>query len=118
MIRVDARSGPEIRAALKDCAEIVAMDARQRAPRSAVPRGGHMADTIKAATSGPRAVVRVDRKRVSPKYPGGYAYPRRLEFEGGGVRAFIGPALQAKRGEVADRFGVMLDHLASTYGED
>lgn len=117
MIKLEARSGPEIREALRDCAEIVASAARERAPRSAVPRGPHMADTIKATTSGPSAVVRVDRRRVSRGYPAGYPYPRRLEYEAGGARAFLGPALNDNRERVFDRVGVMLDHLAETYGE-
>lgn len=106
--RIDPALVKGVRVALKEAAEVVAVETRRRAPaRSGATRG-----SVRAFTSGNRAGVRVNARRVSQRYPGGYPYPRRLEFENGGARAFVGPALEAKRREVIDRLEGGLDDVA------
>lgn len=53
---------------LKEAAQIVADEAKVRAPRSAKPRGEHMADTIVAYGSSGVAQVRVNATRMTNNY--------------------------------------------------
>lgn len=109
--RIDPALVKGVRVALKEAADVVAVETRRRAPaRSGVTRG-----SVRSFTSGNRAGVRVNARRVSPAYPGGYPYPRRFEFENGGRRAFVGPSLEAKRREVVDRLEGGLDDVAQIW---
>ncbi|WP_217923778.1 HK97 gp10 family phage protein [Miltoncostaea oceani] len=106
--RIDPALLQGVRVALKEAAELVAGEARRRAP----VRSGRTRTSIRSFTSGNRAGVRANARRVSARYPGGYPYPRRLEFENGGRRAFIGPALEAKRRDVVERLDDALGDVA------
>jgi hypothetical protein len=44
-------------------------------------------------------------------YPGGYAYPRRLEYGGGGARAFMRPAAEKMAPVITVMVDEMLDRL-------
>jgi len=128
--RIDPVLVKGVRVALKESAEIVADETRRRAP----VRSGKLKGTVRSFTSGNKAGVRVNARRVSRGYPGGYPYPRRIEFEGGragtmtnaltgrlvggttaGPRAFIAPALEAKRGEVVRRLEEVIDDVAGVW---
>lgn len=109
--KIDQQLAKGLRDGLKDAAQIVAYEARRRAP----VRSGATAASTRAFASGNRAGVRVLARRVSPAYPGGYPYPRRLEFENGGRRSFVAPALEAKRGEVVRRLGYVIDDIGETW---
>ena len=109
--RIDPVLVKGVRVALKESAEIVAAEARRRAP----VRSGATRASVRSFTSGNRAGVRVNARRRSAAYPGGYPYPKRLEFEGGGARAFVGPALEAKRREVVERMADGLDDVARVW---
>jgi len=109
--RIDPVLVKGVRVALKDAAEIVADEARRRAPvRSGLTKG-----SVRSFTSGNKAGVRVNARRVSRGYPAGYPYPKRIEFEGGGRRAFVGPALEAKRGEVVRRLEEVIDDVSGVW---
>jgi hypothetical protein len=108
---------------LRKAAEPVAEEARRRAPRgrSPIPRGRRprkrLVDTIRPFARGNVAGVRADVVA-----PGGYPYPRRIEYEGSGgnrsgtgPRAFMGPALEAKRDEVMREVARVLDDLADDW---
>ncbi len=109
---IDAELPKEVRRTLKAGAEIVAVEARGR---SAV-RSGMQRRSIRAFARGRVAGVRATAKRRSARYPSGYNYPARNEFQSG-RRAFLRPALEAKAGEVERRVGRMLDDLADRYWE-
>lgn len=98
----------ELRRGLKDGAEIVAAEARNR---SSV-RSGMQRRSIRSFARGRSAGVRVTAKRRSAAYPSGYPYPRKNEYQ---RRAFVRPALQAKAPAVADRVGEGLDRLAARH---
>lgn len=100
-----------VREAIKDASQIVAYEAQRR---SAVSSGAQRAST-RAFASGNRGGVRVMARRVSRSYPSGYPYPRRNEFEGAGRRAFVAPALEAKKDEVVRRLGFVLDDVAEIW---
>jgi hypothetical protein len=110
--RIDPELAKGVREGLRDSAQIVAYEAQRRAP----VRTGKMRASIKGAASGNRAVVRVTARRASKKYPGGYPYPRRIEYGQGG-EPFIGPALEATRPEVERRMGYVLDDVAEIWGD-
>ncbi|MEW6582734.1 MAG: hypothetical protein AB1416_08240, partial [Actinomycetota bacterium] len=59
--------------------------------------------------------VRVSARRRSPRWPGGYPYPARIEYGGGGVRAFLHPAIAAKEQEVRRHMEGVLDHIADEW---
>lgn len=110
--RIDPALAKGVREGLKDAAQIVAYEAQRRAPIAS----GRTRASVRAFASGNRAGVRVNARKVSRSYPGGYPYPRRLEFEGGGRRAFVAPAMEAKRDEVIRRVGFVLDDVAEIWG--
>lgn len=127
--RIDRAAGqptllPGYRAAIKEAAEPVAVEARKRAPRSPLPLGTgrsprkRLADSITINVSGADALIRAGGTRRSPSYPGGYRFPRRLEYEAGGRRAFLAPALEAKADEVREAMGGVLDALESEWGSN
>lgn len=109
--RIDPQLAKGVREGLKDGAQIVANEARQRAP----VRTGSLVASVRAFASGNRAGVRVNARRPSRKYPAGYPYPRRIEFEGGGARAFVRPALAARADDVRRRIGYVIDDIGETW---
>lgn len=115
--RIDPVLTDGLRAGLKDAGKIVADEGERRAPRSHQARGRHMADTIRVRVSGVKVRVVVNAKRRSPAYPAGFNYPGRIEFEGGGRRAFLQPALEAKHDQVVERLGQVLDDVADTFDQ-
>lgn len=117
--RMDPALNAGVREALKDASQIVAYEVKRRAPRGP---SGRLHDSVRAFTSGNRAGVRVTAVKVSPAYPSGYPYPRRIEFEGSGgnragsgARAFVRPAFDAKRDDVVRRFEYVLDDIAEIW---
>ncbi len=109
--KIDPVLNKGLREGLKDAAQIVAYEAQRRAP----VRSGATRASVRAFATGNRAGVRVLARRASRAYPAGYPYPRRLEYEGGGRRAFVGPALEAKRDEVVRRLEYALDDVAEIW---
>lgn len=107
--RIDAELPKGVTKALKASAEIVATEARIRAP---VGPSGRLKGSIRSFTRGDRAGVRVNAKRRSPRYPGGYPYPRRIEFQ---LRPFLHPALVAKQRQVAERMERVIDDVADIW---
>jgi len=95
---------------LKGAAEIVAEEARNRAP----VRSGTLKSKIRARVSGDRAMVVALARNPRDKYP----YPRRLEYEPPPRgRPFLGPALEAKREEVAREMEKVLDSIEKAWGK-
>lgn len=91
---IDAGLPDAMRTAVYTAAKIIATEAHRRAPK----KTGRMAASIHAALEGNDGVVIVDAVAHSRKYPGGYAYPRRIEFQ----EPFVAPAVTAKAAEVGE----------------
>lgn len=99
-----------LRADLKDAAQVVATRAIDIAEEKGLVRSGDMVRRI-----APFALVRGAGVRSSSRHRG-YAYPRRLEFEGRdgdeyGPRASLLPALDQERDAVYEKAEALLDLL-------
>ncbi len=65
---------------------------------------------------GDSAVLRAGGLNRSKRYPQGYRFPRRLEYEEASRgRPFLNPALEAKRGEVVEAMTRVLDEMATKW---
>lgn len=109
--QIDPKLTVGITVALRDAAQIVATAARRRAPK----RSGRMAVSTRPYARGLEAGVRTTATRVSPAYPAGYPYPKRIEFENGGARAFLAPALEENQDRVARRMEFLLSDIEDVW---
>ena len=113
---------PAFRETLKGAADIVAQEAKRRAPRGTAPiqRGRsprkRLVDMITPQVRGDTAVVRAGGLVKSRRWPQGYRFARRIEYADGGRRAFLAPALEAKSDEVARHMERVLDSIERAWG--
>lgn len=112
--RIDKTLSKGVAAGIKDAASIVAQEAQSLAP---VGRTGRLKASIRPRVSGARGFVVANAKKKSPKYPSGYNYPRRIEFDKGGRQAFLRPALDNNREEVVKRLEQLLDDIADIWDD-
>jgi hypothetical protein len=56
-----------------------------------------MVDKVSIQVAGGRVWVVERQARKSKGYPSGYSYPRRYEYESGGARSFMRPAVRAEQ---------------------
>jgi hypothetical protein len=110
--RIDPVLVKGLREGIKDAARIVATEAEGRAP---VGRTGLLKSKIRPRVKGDIGLVVALAKRKSPKYPSGYPYAKRIEYQDGGVRGFMRPALLAKQDEVIERLDQVLDDVANIW---
>lgn len=109
--KMDKEARKEVRAKLRDVGKIVADEAKAQAAAQGLYRTGLLIRRIRPKlTSRSIQIVDTAMKR-SPKYPSGYNYPKRYEYEKGGARAFMRPALEAKQEEAVRRFEEIFDEL-------
>lgn len=120
----------QLREELKDAAEIVRVEAQARARAQGLVDTGRLVRSMKVSVRGASAFVRNTatatatgrvRVRSAKGSRGGsrtvaagsreFPYPRVYEYGDGGRRAFLHPALEAKRDEVVKRVDRMLDRL-------
>ncbi len=107
--RIEPATKVELHRELLQIAEHVAELGRQFAVGEGLvddehaPPGGGLADRIKPRASGSRVLVVDTARRSSPRYPGGYSYPARYEFESGGARSFFRPAVKVESSQTAYR---------------
>lgn len=94
----------EIRQQFKILGEVVAVEARKIARNRGLEDKGKLISSIRPQAREFSVVVKAGAKRKSRKYAQGYNYPRRYEYEKGGWRAFMRPALKNKQDEVFVRF--------------
>ena len=104
--RMDPELLKGVQKKLKKAAKIVADDAQEKAS----VRSGLMASRTRAFTRGNVAGV-----RSTATAPDGYPYPRRIEFEKGGVRAFVRPALEENTEEIIEELEDLLDEIANIF---
>lgn len=109
--RIDKSLLAGVREGIKDAAQLVAREAQRRAPR----RTSRLVASIRPRVRGDVGLVVATATKRSPRYPAGFRYPRRIEFEGGGRRAFMAPALEAKRRDVERRLEHLLDDIAEIW---
>lgn len=114
LARMDAGLRKELQAKLRGVAEVAAGAARTIAASKGLeddrpPPGGGLIDTIKPFATRGSAGFRVTAKRASRGYPGGYAYPRRLEYGG---HQFARPAIVATSPYMRRQVIGVLDWLA------
>lgn len=102
---------------LKHAADAVVPEAQRRAPVGTrpIPKGRRprkrMRDTVTSFTRGSVAGI-----RAGALAPGGYAYPKRIEFDPRGT-PFMRDALEAKTPEVERRVAEMLDTIAREWSD-
>lgn len=106
----------ELRGELRQVGRIVADEARQVAARKGLRKTGRLIKSIRPSVKGAGVFVRAGAVTRSAKYPSGFNYPRRLEFEGGGRRAFLRPALASKQQQVVEQMERVLDRVADGFG--
>lgn len=109
------RSG--LRDDLREVAGVVAQEAQSIAEQKGLRRSGDLIRKITPFALTGRAGVR------STSIHRGYAYPRRLEFEGRGGNAYgpdasLLPALDAKGAELFDLANRLLDKFADDFGSN
>jgi hypothetical protein len=101
--RVEKGLAGALRTELKELAGEVATAAQAIALAKGLRKSGDHVKGIRPGVRGTTAVVRAIATHR------GFNYPRRLEFESGGKRAVLQPALQAKRAEVEERVERLVD---------
>ena len=114
---MDKTTRKQVRAKLRDVGKIVADEAKSIAASKMTPRSGDLIRQIRPSVTQRSAKVVAGALKRSAKYPGGYNYPKRHEYEKGGARAFMGPALEAKQEEVVRRFEEIFDELESEWSK-
>ncbi len=120
--RMDRGLRREMQRELRDIGELVSREARLIAAAKGLhggdgdPHPGQLIDQIRLRLRLGVVAVVDPAKTVSRGYPSGFNYPRRFEFEAGGARAFLRPALEAESGEVERKMASMIDRLASEGG--
>jgi len=109
--QVDKGLRTKFRLALVGVAELVAVEARQIAQSKGLIDSGDLVASIRAGARGGYAFV-ADTARHR-----GYNYPGRIEYEKKyGDRAFLGPAVERKRGEAELALEAALDLLVTEAG--
>lgn len=103
---------------LRAATTIVSDEGKRRAPH----RTGKLAASIRPRVKGDTGLVVALALKKSKRYPQGYRYSRRIEYEGSGgnrdgygKQAYLGPALEAKADEVARKMEGVLDAIANAW---
>lgn len=107
--KADKRLRKELRTRFKDVAGIVATEAQDVAESKGLRKSGDLIKGIRPFSTGARTGVR------SSATHGGFNYPQRLEYEQGGLRATLGPALDAKADDVFDAAEGLIDDIADEF---
>jgi hypothetical protein len=108
----------EINTRLRAVGDILAVEAQGLARSRGLEKSGKLVRLIKPRARSMSVAVVANAKRVSPKYPKGYNYPKRLEYENGGARQFMRPALASKKQEVVSKLAEVLDEISREFGSN
>jgi hypothetical protein len=121
--RVDKGLRRELQKHLRDVGKIVAEQAKgvaeYRGLRGEEPsdkHSGQLIARIQPSVRGGSVFIRDSARTKSAKYPGGYNYPARFEFEHGGERSFMRDGLEGSRGRVVREFEKLEDWIATEWG--
>jgi hypothetical protein len=107
-------AGKALRRELREAGKIVQEEIRARTP----VRSGRLRTGTKVRVFSSLSVrVYNSTKRISRKYPGGYRYGKRLEFDPqfGGRHAFFYPGYEAARDQAAEAFNRVLEDAYRAY---
>ncbi|MBT9134597.1 MAG: hypothetical protein DDT38_01336 [Firmicutes bacterium] len=107
----------EMRVRLKTAGQIVSDEAKARARGQGLYATGKLVRSVRVGLRARSVDIVVGARRKSRKFPKGYNYPKRYEYGEGGKRAFLRPALAAKREEAVQEFAKILDELANVWQE-
>lgn len=107
--KADKRLRKELRNRFKDVAGIVATEAKSVAESKGLRKSGDLIKGIRPFSTGARTGVR------SSATHGGFNYPQRLEYEQGGLRATLGPALDAKADDVFEAAEGLIDDITDEF---
>ncbi len=117
----DAASRRELRAVTKDAGEIVQKEIRSRTPvysggRSKYHKPGQLLKATKLKVGRLSVEIYNDAKAVSRKYPGGYRYGKRIEFDPSyGDFAFFYPGWDAAKERAREAFDKVLKTAYDTF---
>jgi len=106
-----------IKARIKTVGEIVAVKARSNAEALRLRKSGKMIASIKARSTLVKASVVVSAKKKSKKYPAGYNYAKRNEFDPKRKKAFLYPAFAAKKDEAVAEMAKILDEVGAEFSK-
>jgi hypothetical protein len=108
----------EVKDELVKIGKIVADRAEHYAIGERLVDSHQLIDSFKVSASAGTGTVAVRNtaRRASKRYPSGYRYPARYEFENGGARSFMRPAVQRTERETERRMGALVDRLAARSG--
>lgn len=120
LVRAFGRMNPALRLEmnreLRKLGKEVAQEAQLIAGEKGLRESGSLIGGIRTRLNvGTVSIVSTARK-VSPKYPGGYDYPRRYEFERGGARAFLQPALERRAPAALQALDEIFSRMVSESG--
>lgn len=116
--KLDKAQKKEMRDKLKSVGKIVADEAKSQAQARGLVKTGKLVRQIRPQVRTRAVVVEATALKRSAAYPSGYPYPKRYEYEKGGARAFMKPALEEKQGEVIDRFEEIFNELSHIWERD
>lgn len=108
----------EINTRLRAVGDILAVEAQSLARSKGLEKSGNLVRSIKPRARSMGVAVVASAKRKGPKYPQGYNYPKRLEYESSGARSFMRPALANKQEEALTRLAGVLDEIRREFGSD
>lgn len=126
LMRALALLYPELRVAtreaLKQIVDYVANDAIQWAARQGfAPPGrsgrgtGKLIGSIRSGVTGTMGYVRDSAMNESSSPP--YPYPRRYEYQSGGARAFMHPAISQNEGKILASLVAVIDEVSRRFNE-
>jgi hypothetical protein len=105
----------EMQKHLRVAGRIVANEAKAVAGEKGLRDSGQLIARVGISVRGGSVFVRDTATRSSPRYPN-YSYPSRYEYERGGYRAFMRPALDRKREAVIQELDRVVDWVATEWG--
>lgn len=80
------------------------------------PHPGQLIARMSVSVRGGSVYVRDTAKTVSTRYPQGYNYPKRFEYEAGGRRSFLRRGLEESRTTVIRDMENLVDWIADEWG--
>lgn len=113
--RIDRGTRLETTRRLRRIGRVVADEAKQEAAARGLHESGQLIGRIHPRVRRGSVYVEDSARRVSKSYPAGYNYPKRYEYQQGGARAFMRPALAHAHGRVLAEFEQFLSWVESEF---
>lgn len=98
-----------LRDRLRDAGQVVAVEARSIVQSKQLVASGDLLRSIRPFAVSGRAGVRASARHR------GFPYPQRLEYEDGGRRAFLNPAVDRKETQIMRNMEHLLDQVADDF---